>query len=90
MIENHQKMLKMYRRVENLINDAKMEVKVEIISDEEEDFGIIPPLPHTHTHLTLLRIRMQRQTVRPSIFLLEGLLRLCGKCIHGHYFFKKE
>ena len=42
-------MLKMSRRVENLINDAKMEVKVEIISDEEEDFGIIPPHTHTHT-----------------------------------------
>ena len=52
-------MLKISRRVENLINDAKMEVKVEIISDEEEDFGIIPPPPpHTHTHLILLRIRM--------------------------------
>ena len=49
MIENHQKMLKMSRRVENLINDAKMEVKVETISDEEEDFGIISP-PHTHFH----------------------------------------
>ena len=50
MIENHQKMLKMSRRVENLINDAKMEVKVETISDEEEDFGIIPPHTHTFTH----------------------------------------
>ena len=39
MIENHQKMLEMSRRVENLINDAKMEVKVETISDEEEDWG---------------------------------------------------
>ena len=36
MIENHQKMLEMSRRVENLINDAKMEVKVETISDEDE------------------------------------------------------
>ena len=39
MIDNHQKMLEMSRRVENLINDAKMEVKVETISDEEEDWG---------------------------------------------------
>ena len=39
MIENHQKMLEMSRRVENLINDAKMEVKVGTISDEEEDWG---------------------------------------------------
>ena len=39
MIENHQTMLGMSRRVENLINDAKMEVKVETISDEEEDWG---------------------------------------------------
>ena len=39
MIENHQKMLEMSRRVENLINDAKMEVKVETISDEEKDWG---------------------------------------------------
>ena len=46
MIENHQKMLEMSRRVENLINDAKMEVKVETISDEEEDWGDNSP-PHT-------------------------------------------
>ena len=45
MIENHQKMLEMSRRVENLINDAKMEVKVETISDEGEIGGTI--LPHT-------------------------------------------
>ena len=36
MIENHQKMLEMSRRVETLINDAKMEVKVETISEEED------------------------------------------------------
>ena len=36
MIEKHQKMLEMSRRVENLINDAKMEVKVETISDEDD------------------------------------------------------
>ena len=47
MIENHQKMLKMSRRVENLNNDAKMEVKVETISDEEEDWGDnSSPTPH--------------------------------------------
>ena len=63
IIENHQKMLEMSRRVENLINDAKMEVKVETISDEEEDWGggiIHPP------HLILLRIGMRRQTIHPS------------------------
>ena len=37
MIENHQKMLEMSQKVENLINNAKTEVKVETISDEEED-----------------------------------------------------
>ena len=37
MIENHQKMLEISRGVENLMNDANMEVKVETISDEEED-----------------------------------------------------
>ena len=65
MIENHQKMLEMSRRVENLINDAKMEVKVELISDEEEDWGgtILPP------HLILLRIGMRRQTNHPSTYL---------------------
>ena len=47
MIENHQKMLEMSRLVENLINDAKMEVKVETISDEEEDWGDnSSPTPH--------------------------------------------
>ena len=61
MIENHQKMLDMSRRVENLINDAKMEVKVETISDEEEDWGII-----LSPHLNLLRIGMRRQTIHPS------------------------
>ena len=61
MIENHQKMLEMSRRVENLINDAKMEVKVDTISDEEEDWGIILP-----PHLILLRIGMRRQTIHPS------------------------
>ena len=37
MIENHQKMVEMSQKVENLINNAKTEVKVETISDEEED-----------------------------------------------------
>ena len=47
MIENHQKMLEMSRRVENLINDVKTEVKVETISDKEEDRGDnSPPTPH--------------------------------------------
>ena len=47
MIENHQKMLEMSRRVENWINDVKTEVKGETISDEEEDWGDnSPPTPH--------------------------------------------
>ena len=54
MIENHQKMLEMSRRVENLINDAKMEVKVETISDEEEDWG------DNSSPQPLLRIEMRR------------------------------
>ena len=38
---------RMSRRVENLINDVKTEVKVETISDEEEDWGdSSPPTPH--------------------------------------------
>ena len=48
MIENHQKMLKMSRRVENLINDVKTEVKVESISDKEEDWGGDNPAPTPH------------------------------------------
>ena len=32
MIENHQKMLEMSMRLENLMNDAKMEIKTETIS----------------------------------------------------------
>ena len=63
MIENHQKMLEMSLRVENLINDAKMEVKVETISDEAEDWGIILP-----RHLILLRIWMRRQTILLSTY----------------------
>ena len=47
MIENHQKMLEMSQRLETLINDVKSEVKVETISDEEEDWGdSSPPTPH--------------------------------------------
>ena len=50
MIENHQKMLEISRRVENLINDVKTEVKVETISDEEEDWGDnSPSTPHLET-----------------------------------------
>ena len=63
MIENHQKMLEMSRRVENLINDAKMEVKVESISDEEEDWG-----DNSSPTLNLLRIGMRRQTIHPSTY----------------------
>ena len=67
MIENHQKMQEMSRRVENWINDAEMEIHTETFSDEEEDWGNSPP------HLILLRIGMQRQIIHPSIFLSEGL-----------------
>ena len=63
MIENNQKMLEMSRRVENLINDVNTEVKVETISDEEEDWGIIPP-----PHLILLRIGMRKQMICPSTY----------------------
>ena len=63
MIENHQKMLEMIPRVENLIDDVKTEVKVETISDEEEDWGIILP-----PHLILLRIGMQKQMICPSTY----------------------
>ena len=49
MTENHQKMLEMSRRVENLINDVKIEVKVETISDEKEDWGdSSPPTSHPY------------------------------------------
>ena len=38
MIEyHHEKVLKISRRVENLMNDTNMAVKVETISDKEED-----------------------------------------------------
>ena len=61
MIENHQKMLEMSRRVENLINDAKMEVKVETISDEEEDWGDnSSPTPHPSEDWDAV------QTIHPS------------------------
>ena len=46
MIENHQKMQEMSRRVENWINDAEMEIHTETFSDEEEDWGNSPPTPH--------------------------------------------
>ena len=63
MIENHQKMLEMSRRVENLINDVKTEVKVETISDEEEDWGDNSP-----PHPILLRIGMRQQMICPSTY----------------------
>ena len=63
MIENHQKMLEMSRRVENLINDVKTEVKVETISDEDEDWGDNSP-----PHLILLRIGMRKQMTCPSTY----------------------
>ena len=63
MIENHQKMLEMSRRVENLINDVKTEVKVETTSDEEEDWGDNSP-----PHLILLRIGMRKQMICPSTY----------------------
>ena len=63
MIENHQKMLEMSRRVENLINDVKTEVKVETISDEEEDWGDNSP-----PYLILLRIGMRKQMICPSTY----------------------
>ena len=63
MIENHQKMLEMSRRVENLINDVKTEVKVETISDEEKIGGIILP-----PHLMHLRIGMRKQMICPSTY----------------------
>ena len=63
MIENHQEMLEMSRRVENLINDVKTEVKVETISDEEEDWGDNSP-----PNLILLRIGMRKQMICPSTY----------------------
>ena len=63
MIENHQKMLEMSRRVENLINDVKTEVKVETISDEEEDWG-----DNSSPHLMCLRIGMRKQMICPSTY----------------------
>ena len=68
MIGTHQKMIEMSRRAENLINDAKMEIKLEPISDEEEDWGMIL-LPHTN----LPMIGMLSQIIHPSTFLLQGL-----------------
>ena len=63
IIENHQKMLEMSRKVENLINDAKTEVKVETISDDEEDWGDNSP-----PHLIVLRIGMWKQILCPSTY----------------------
>ena len=44
MTENHPKMLEMSRKVANLINDVKTEVKVETISEDAGDNS--PPIPH--------------------------------------------
>ena len=78
MIENHQKMLEMSRRVEKHFNDVKTEVKVETISDEEEDWGDNSPPP---PHLILLRIGMRKQMICPSTYQWEGQLRLnSGEC----------
>ena len=67
MIENHQKMLEMSMRLENLMKDAKMEIKTETISARSRRIGVIPP------HLFLLKIGMWRQIIHSSIFLLDGL-----------------
>ena len=61
MIENHQKMLEMSRKLENLINDAKTEVKVETISDDEEDWGDNSP-PH------LIVLKIGKQIICPSTY----------------------
>ena len=61
MIENHQKMLEMSRKLENLINDAKTEVKVETISDDEEDLGDNSP-PH------LIVLKIGKQIICPSTY----------------------
>ena len=47
MIENHQKMFEMSMRLENLINDAKMEIKTETISATRRKIGgdKSPPTP---------------------------------------------
>ena len=72
MIEHHQKMLKMSMRLENLMSDAKMEIKMETISATRRKIGWggginLPP------HLFLLKIGMWRQIIHSSIFLLDGL-----------------
>ena len=63
MIENHQTMLEMSLRVENLMNDARTEVRVETISDEEEDLGDNSP-----PQLVLLKIGMLKQMICPSTY----------------------
>ena len=63
MIENHQQMLEMSRKLENLINDAKTEVKVETISDDEEDWGDNSP-----PHLIVLKIGMRKQIICASTY----------------------
>ena len=63
MIENHQKMLEMSRRVENLIKDVKTEVKVETIKARRKIGEIIFP-----PHLILLRIGMRKHMICPSTY----------------------
>ena len=70
-------MLEMSRRLENLMNDAKMEIKTETISVTRRKIGGISFLPH----LFLLKIGMWRQISHLSTFLLEGLKQLnSGMC----------
>ena len=56
--ENHRKMLEMSRRVENLMNDAKMEIKTQttVMRGKMRGGGVIVP-----PHLILLKIGMRRQ-----------------------------
>ena len=64
MIENYQKMFGMSQRVEKLINGEKMQLKMEPISDEEEnwaDNSLLSPF------LQPLRIGIQSQTIHPSM-----------------------
>ena len=68
MIENHQKMLEMSRRMENSMNDAKIEIKTDTISDEEEDWGDNsppPPIPHYSEDWDA------EADIHPSIFILK-------------------
>ena len=54
-------MLEMSRRLENLMNDSKMEIKTETISvTRRKIMGINPP-----PHLFLLKIGIWRQIIHP-------------------------